>query len=482
MGLHADSDQIVLATDSGLVSIWGCRQKGNSDPLLFPRVLENRIVPDAPGAAARSLVAHVERERLWIIAQGKLHSLRYDPTAPTGSQLEARWGSPPVVGSPLHEAQTRRNRDGKLILYLATQDDGPRCRFIAIDGETGEFFWQRQLGLIADGDGFVLPSHALLTSGPVTYSVARADLRGDAPWCVPRVVAMIEVEPNRAHTWQPYKSSWLNVSWPIDAKAARELHWRELGQPMKSTALPDLLQGPPVVGATCIVAPLRNGESVRIPLDGGDAVIGRPWRAAGAEDRPALAAHAGADRFVIADGRGGLALFDASNARAWERKGSASLPFRISTPPLVLGTDPLRVLLADASDTLTLLEGDRLLKQRSWRLGGKLSAGPFAMDRRFGCIVDGRRLVVFEDGKDEPCWENTFLADVIGMPRVRGEELVVADGAGSIHFFDASNGEVTRGAITLKANVAPTLAPLPLNRDEWLTPLTDGTAMILRPK
>ena len=82
--------------------------------------------------------------------------------------------------------------------------------------------------------------------------------------------------------------------------------------------------------------------------------------------KAAYLTHVGKDQFVVSDGKGGVTLFDWSNPKAIEKQRQISLPFRVSAPVAALGTGvKLRLVIADASNTLTLLEGDRLQVRRA---------------------------------------------------------------------------------------------------------------------
>jgi hypothetical protein len=138
-----------------------------------------------------------------------------------------------------------------------------------------------------------------------------------------------------------------------------------------------------------------------------------------------------------------------------------------------------RVLVADASDTLTLLDGERLQTLRRWAFAGKITSGPFLRGPHVGCILDKKRLVWLDPDQEQPAWEYAFDAEVVGMPLLVENVLVIADAAGQMRALDPATGGPRGPGYTFRANVAPASAPLPFGPDRLFVPLSDGTAMLV---
>ncbi len=149
---------------------------------------------------------------------------------------------------------------------------------------------------------------------------------------------------------------------------------------------------------------------------------------------------------------------------------------RITRAPVALGN---RLVVADASDTITLLEGERLAAMRRWLPGGKISAGPFVRDKHLGLVVGKNRLVWLDPEQDQPLWEYSFPAPIVGEPEVVDNIIVVADLQGRIVGLDPANGNPVGPGYRLLANEAPTTAPVGFGPGQLFLPLMDGTAMVL---
>ncbi len=170
-----------------------------------------------------------------------------------------------------------------------------------------------------------------------------------------------------------------------------------------------------------------------------------------------------------------------------ELKASAEFAHRVSAAPVVLpaheGAGDVRVAVADAANTVTLLQGDTLRTVRQWPMNGTITAGPFVRGPAVGCVVDHRRLVWLNPDQEQPLWEYTFDADVVGAPElVEDDLLVVADLSGRFTGFDPVSGRMRGAGYTLRANVAPAAAPVGFGPGRLFAPLTDGTVLLLSRK
>ncbi len=123
-----DGSRVALATDAGLLALYGLRQSGNRDPLLF-RLLADDYRVESPERAGRgrAVVLHADANNYWVMMGGQLHRLEATFTASVGPGLVQRWPQPLDIGSPLHAAQVQVTEEGMTVLFLATRDEnGPR--------------------------------------------------------------------------------------------------------------------------------------------------------------------------------------------------------------------------------------------------------------------------------------------------------------------------------------------------------------------
>jgi hypothetical protein len=162
----------------------------------------------------------------------------------------------------------------------------------------------------------------------------------------------------------------------------------------------------------------------------------------------------------------------------WKLEGQYDGRFRIVSPPAVLPND--RLCVADSQGGLTLLLGAKLKKGLTWALEGRITSGPFVRGDHLGCVVDRRRLVWIDPAEKVPPWEYATPGEgIVGRPRLLGKHLLLADQSGRFTLVDAATGRPHGEGHTLKAQVAPTTAPVPYGSSHALVPLTDGTCYLL---
>jgi outer membrane protein assembly factor BamB len=492
-----DADRLAVATDEGFLSLWGFQQKGTRDPLLFPLLKKNEkkedeifFLIDASGPG-RSQVVYADAENYWTLTRGRLQRVqaKFDPAK--GPGLKVPWTEPIPLGMLLHAVQTGREPDGRTILYLTTQaDEHPTCLCSAVDADAGKILWQRQLGILPQQAPLVAGSQILLRDahGVMRFDVSKSEKRwqpaGD--WLVQ------EPWTDATRLLLQGESSCVQLTLPRDGK---QLHVQKIGPFVGAgkaeafvVAFKAPLRGTPVLGDGFLLLPLASrdfpkGIIARVNLQDKVLIDGPDWRAAGAEaDARGHLLLLNATEFVISDGSRGLARIAVSDGKSWNTRAKKKLAHRITQPPvLVPATESAkpRLCVADASDTLTLLDADPLTEIRHWSMPGKITAGPFVRAGKIGCVVGRNRLVWLDPNEDKFVWEYTFAADIVGEPNLLDGKLVVADVAGHFVALEPSNGRPLGGGLTMKANVAPTAAPLPFGPGRAFVPLTDGTIVLL---
>jgi hypothetical protein len=241
--------------------------------------------------------------------------------------------------------------------------------------------------------------------------------------------------------------------------------------------LPALPLGTPALGSDFVLLPLANGLVYRVPLGEGAASPGPEWRGVGIEDsQPGHIVALGNDVFTISDGGRSLMRLRWGEAGVPDKERVTEMARRITAAPAVLGN---RLLVADASDTVTLLDGASLLPERHWSVGGKITAGPFVRAGGVGVVIGNNRLVWLDPATDQLAWEYSFVAPIVGQPELVEGLLVVADLQGGIMGLDPATGNPAGPGYRLKANEAPTAAPVAFGMGQLFVPLMDGTVMVL---
>jgi tRNA A-37 threonylcarbamoyl transferase component Bud32 len=144
------------------------------------------------------------------------------------------------------------------------------------------------------------------------------------------------------------------------------------------------------------------------------------------------------------------------------------------------GAPPYRVAIADAKGRVSLLEGPPWRTLVLWDLGGQISGGPVALGKHLLCVVDRRRILLWLDpAQNMPTWDFTLLADIVGMPQLVGDRVVVADVSGRIVGLDAKTGRPGGSGYSVGDGVAPAMAPVPFGEGRLFVPLTDGNVLLL---
>jgi outer membrane protein assembly factor BamB len=496
---YHDSEKLAFVTDTGTLGLFGINQVRNVDPPLFPELPEDPKTTEAVLHPGRAQVVHAIENNFWVLASGELQWLHFDlvkqKTAPLWSPASLH------LGWPLHASQI--DESGKT-LFVVTQDpDRQSYLATAVEAETGKILWQRQLGLDCQGDPVVLGGRVLVVDRggelarfepgkqarvqrqewnladpalekPLGVGVAAAYLlpAGDGE----SVYEIASAERGKQLIIRKYRPAAAGKREPL------ETHKVELPAP---------LAGPPSVGPRSILLSLANESIVQLslPLDGSPFAGGPNWRASRVdEDARGHVVHLTADEFLTTDGSRGLSHWiwpkDQDFHTIDKRVPTVQMPARIVAAPVVLpkanAEDELRVVVADADDRLTLLSGPQLKIDRTWSLGGKITAGPFVRGQRIGCIVNRLRLVWIDPSQPRELWTYEMKGgDIVGQPQLIGDMLVVADESGRFVGLDPENGLPRGKGYTLKIGAAPVATPVAFGPDEAFVPLTDGTVFLL---
>jgi outer membrane protein assembly factor BamB len=480
---YHDGERLALVTDTGAFNLFGQKQKGNrDDPFLYP-MLKDEVVLSGSGFG-RAQIAHADAENFWVLARGRLQRLQLTFSPKTGPGILERWPGPPVLGSPLHAAQVRADQDGN-VLFLATRTSSGQTFASAVSDKTGTILWKRRLGLECRGQLLLVGNRVLAqdSAGAFLFSPDKIDTK-DKLW--QQADDMIQASSPQADRILLASENGVAIlnRMALKLKVTQIQPGQDKLPSPRDYDLPADLAGTPAQGKDCLILPLSNGILHRIALGDGPAVSGPNWRAAGVEEdaRGHVLALPGND-YLVTDGGRGLQLIHWSEPKIWNPKRKVELPRRIIAPPvLISGKEKNRVCVADAADTLTLIDADSLTVIRSWTMPGPISAGPFVRGNGIGCVIGKNRLIWIDPDKEAPLWEYTFVADIVGQPQLIDGTLVVANLAGQFIGLDPANGRPRGPGYTLKANVAPAAAPVPFGTERLFAPLTDGTILLLARK
>jgi outer membrane protein assembly factor BamB len=483
-----DTAKLAVATDIGYLSLWGLRQRGNRDPLLFPLLKDKDAYPVETGKAPmRALVVHADAENYWVLAHGKLQRLQATFKPQSGPDLVRRWPQPPLLGVPEHEAERRTSADGKNVFYLTTQLPGePTTLASAVESEDGRLLWQRQLGCLPQGPPVALGSNVVVRDAGGLLLFDAEQSAPTSPFQNAGELLASDMEPEHEHALLGGGADLVELSWPRRASGECKVRLRHLTlmPERKLTSHTHVLKaaplGTPALVAGQVVVPLANGILARLNLADAPVALGPNWRGDGVDDhQPGHLVALGDSDFVVTDGNRGLQRLSWPAGGDAESRARAMLPHRLLTAPaLVPGPDGPSLCVADASGALTLLDG-RLQVRRSWTLPGRVTAGPFVREGKIGCVVGKASLVWLDPDSDTPLWQYALPAEIVGAPPLVDGVLVVADVQGQFRALDPATGNARGPGYTLRANVAASAAPVAFGPGRLFVPLSDGTILLL---
>ena len=366
---YHDEEKIVLASDAGFLGLFGIKQLRNHDQALFPAYpagaegfsLETFLpAPRTKKRGRDAQVVHVQGDDYWVLAHGQMQRLQLAWRGSAGPVLAPTWPAPVRLGSPLHESQVDEDPfTGKATLITVTQAlDQPTCLVTAIDDETGKILWQRQLGLVCQGEPVLLKSPenelplllamdqggALLSFDPMGYKVKQlGEWQGggaDDKRLIRPVAPAMEENPRFAPVLlrdESGKAAW-QAACPGNGLTLRlrRVVWSATDRLLKlrgevKVELPDVLAGPPVRMGDMLLLPLDNGVLARLQLPDDKVVLaeaklvvdegGPDWRCRRqGSETPGYLLPLGGNRLLAWNGRDGVQVWNwpAAKGLFWE--------------------------------------------------------------------------------------------------------------------------------------------------------------------
>jgi outer membrane protein assembly factor BamB len=485
---YFDGDTVAYVTDRGYLALFGVRRKTRDRPL-FPLAPPLRVAggPEGDMATGRAQVALQDLDQWWLLARGRLVKDRFDLYR---QDLHRTGDEAHPLGMPLHESQLPTwNRP----LVLVTQEpDQPRVFATAFSGPHNLIRWQRQLGMIGIRDPILVDGHcvAVDASGGVFHlPAAQAPLAGNEAWRTGGEW--------KASAWRPsqpprfVKSADGHSAVVILYDQAAEMLVIRHFEPAKG-----LLErqfrfdvapvGTPAALGNVLVVPCRDGNLYEFSLQGGsDAPLPLTWRDRNAGNQAAgHAVFLSPEQLLVTDGLRRLQQWQRGPAeKAWRKASERTLelPARIVSPPLVLAAagSERQICVAQDGGTVHLISGSRLVTVQQWRLGAAITAGPFALGQRIGCVLENRRLVCLDPASPKPLWEHQVEGlGVQGEPQYADDAVLITDISGAFTWLDAKTGSV-RDQQKLPFRAVPTAAAVPMAPGRALAPLSDGTLLLL---
>ena len=522
-----DGEKVAMLGDAGVLGLFGIRQSRNlNDPPLFPMLPKN--IDLVPAAAARdrgrSEVVEMQDQDLCVLARGRLQRLSLGLSAAAGPRLEpaAHWEAP-ALGSPLHASQVEPHPLGGATLYLVTQPlKQQTCLATAVDNREGDILWQRQLGMVCQGEPLELrppggagaPILLTLDRGGGLFAFDPADYTdlADGQWRDggQNLFKALDDGPGAPPVLLPGPDgqSVYEIASPGDGTRLVVRRVKRNADGLVTTErivpLTSPLAGTPAVTGTMLLLPLAKGVLARLPLPLAATPVleeGPNWRSRRAPpDARGRVAALPDGTFLTCDGGRGLTHWEWSAAKAFKAFPAGKAPLAPTLEldnsptadpvllPEVKGS-PAQLCIADAAGVVTLLTvtGDGGLKNgRGWNLGGRITAGPYVQTlpgggTRIGCVINETQLVWLDPDADKPLWTHPAKAgaELVGRPQLVGGLVVVADESGLIVGLDPATGKPAKPEeYRLQGSTAPAATPVGFGADRLFVPLSDGTVLL----
>ena len=293
---NQDGEKLAVLSDAGILGLFGIRQLGNRDQALFPMlqpggldlvVASSRTNANCPASAAARQVVHMQGNDLWVLAHGRFQQVHLGWKDASGSQATPGWKTPLSLGSPLHEPQCLEEPNGRSTFVLVTQAlEQQTCLASTVD-EQGTILWQRQLGLVCQGQPLVLtppeggpPLVLALDQGGGLFALdplqPQASLRSLAArrWTEnPRVPPRLLPAPDGHSAYEvaaPGDGRSLIVRRIEWRNGERSLHVKESRASLVSLADGSVLTpaGAPAVVGTQLIMPMTDGKLMRAGVGG----------------------------------------------------------------------------------------------------------------------------------------------------------------------------------------------------------------------
>lgn len=503
---YLDGEKIIQATDAGVIDVRGIQQRNNFDQPIFPELpLESSTGPAGP--PGRAQIVHASEDDLWVLMKGELslrHFNRYR------QRIFEVWQRPLRLGSPVHASWV--NEATKTAFVVTLDLDRPTCKITALDtsSDGNSLRWQRQLGLLCQGDPLVFNNSVVVLdeSGSLSqFDPAKYPAAAQQQWPASGVALARPSEPGgRARYLLTGRGGKFVLAFADGGKNQFLIRKYEAGQKSVEHRVPTMLAGLPGVGDTSVTVAGADGRLWHVALDSGRPRPGPDWRSTYADRAaPGHVLQLGDNDYLVTNGFKGLARWHwPEGGRDFKKESTWRWPEgdrdrrqppipetagRIVAPPVLLpsGADgDVQVVVVDARGEVTLLREAAGANEktwtevRTWKLDGKVSAGPLLRGDAVGFIVDNERLVWIDPKANGIRWiYNRPDEAIVGQPQMVGGLLLVAHRTGLFVGLDPATGKPLGPGYPLKMQTAPATAPVEFDGERAFAPLTDGTVLLL---
>ncbi len=496
------ADRIAVVSDAGDLGVYGVNLD-NAEEGVYPMVVGKdgavpRLEIDKP---FRALAIHSDENFLWLLAGGRLQKIFLDVIH---QKIQPLWDDHPnqaiIAGAAAHRAQL--DRWGRTFYLTTMSEHGEKYELSAVDADSGEVLWQRQLGMTPAGDPLVLPKGVLVfdrtgrTNGlPLALlQKPRANIVRKQKLELPREASASRILRIKARDDQLFTIARLGeesqTGGDEDVAVRRYQPNGGSGDDWLPVHIPGGISGRPAAYGDFLFACCGDGHMRRFDVTTGmPAAATYKWtttRHSQSETADVFAL--AADDVLVFQSRRVVRLKYVPSTSEWRQVG---MPFEVTSPltpqPVLLEN---RLLIVSRSGEASLLELDDLRSiVRFWDLtdeeaagaAAEVTAGPVQIGANVYIVLNRRQLVCLDVDAETPLWRApVFRGAVTGTPQLYGEMLLVSDESGAITALNRQTGQVV-ASHQLGPGVAPAAAAVPLASGNILAPLTDGGVRMLPP-
>lgn len=498
---YFDGDTLGIATDRGYLALFGLKRNTNDRPVYrlafqpLPIGDPNSPLFTGQRPVGRAQIAQVTLGKWWLLVGGQLQPYRFD----LYRQQLVRAGSESLpLGSPLQEAQVLPSSQQMVLVTQALDGSEGLDRTLAtcLATSTGKVTWQRQLGFICNQEPLVVGNRLFAVDklgGFLSIDVERSSPEPGQAWLTDARWLSNGVEESAVARLLFSQDGKLIVTMTFLARSERVRiqrydvesgtlteHFYRLDSPPAGT---------PVLTETSVMTPCRDGTLREFPLGGArELPVPLTWRDPKAGLAVGHAVLVAPDHLLIGNGLNRLQQWKKAG-NVWQKgEDVLELPTgRIVTPLLIVPRESDKYLcLGDDANHLHLFSASRLVPLRVWDVGGRITRGPFVRGRYVGCVVDNERLIWLDPEQDTLLWQYPAPGEgpgrglIVGEPALHGEQVIVAHRHGEYVWLDVATGKV-QATSAVGSQAIPTTGVVPFGPGRVLSPLSDGTMMIVTP-
>jgi hypothetical protein len=511
-----DGERLAVVTDASQLRLFELKQPANLDKALFG-LPEPKLPTPPEGVPVRGMVFPAEEAAFWVLSNGVMQKFRLGLIAARGVEMLPVGPSIPL-GEPTQAPQFNARKDATCLVVRSQNSDGYKA--VLLNLRDGSFLWQRTLGLVpataplAQEEGLLLVSKdgGLLMVPKTVSATPGPPIAANTSWVIappPENVTgttSVALSPDGKTICTV---TLINVNEDLKlvpkylvrrVTGGKLVHEGTVNALSLANGASAPLAGAPVLIGESLILPLANGIIYRHLAGTGRSnpdtlIAGPPWSGDQRVDASlrCYITPLPDGSFLTSDGTKKLSRWDWPADGRWNPVGSWELREQPAGPGLLLppagGTGPARLLIADVSGSVWLYANDRGGQPlRRFGPSGRPSS-PLVMQLDaagkpiVAYTVEEKTVVCLDPERDLPRAARTgddTEGILVGSPqRVGDGRWAITDLGGHVTVFDTTFENRLGSAKIPLPGAVPATACAPLGGSALLTPLLDGSAVLI---